>query len=229
MRISVFALLISLSLWPSASILASVVKAPPTEFETRLMQSGLIDVQRMDSTIRVELKYAGTKNFMATDVYGELRDCFLQHAAAEKLVQASRFLKEQHPDLSLLVVDGLRPRHVQRRMWKIVQGTAMQNYVANPRGGSMHNYGCAVDITLVDKSGNRLDMGTPVDHFGPLAQPRLEKTYFNNGQLTKEQIANRRILRDAMVAAGFQPLAIEWWHFNAFDKKIVRQRYTIIE
>ncbi len=197
--------------------------------ERRLVAQGFVDVRVVDSTIRVDLKYARPDNFMKADVYGAFDKCYLRREAAEKLARANAHLRELHPTWSLLVADGLRPRRVQRRMWRLVRGTPMQRYVANPRWGSMHNYGCAVDLTIADSAGNRLDMGCPIDHFGPLSQPCLEKQYLRDGTLTEQQVANRRLLRRVMTTAGFTPLAIEWWHFNAFDKKTIRERYSIVE
>ncbi len=198
-------------------------------YEKNLREIGFVDVLEIDPTLLVALKYGSEDNFMKADVYGELKKCFLRRAAAEKLSAANAILKKEFPHFRLLVADGFRPRHVQRRMWQLVAQTPMQRYVANPRWGSMHNYGCAVDVTIADTSGLRLDMGTPIDHFGPLAQPRLEKTYLEAGKLTPQQIANRHLLRKVMTAAGFHPISIEWWHFNAFDKKTVRAKYSIIE
>ncbi|MBD3241966.1 MAG: peptidase M15D vanX D-ala-D-ala dipeptidase [Chitinivibrionales bacterium] len=207
----------------------SITPDSASALEQRLSAEGFVDVRAVDSTIRVDLKYARADNFMKANVYGAFSKCYLRREAAEKLARANAHLRTLRPGWSLLVADGLRPRRVQRRMWEIVQGTPMQRYVANPRWGSMHNYGCAVDLTIADSSGNRLDMGCPIDHFGPLSQPRLEQQYLREGKLTEEQIANRRLLRTVMTEAGFQPLAIEWWHFNAFDKKTVRERYSIVE
>lgn len=194
-----------------------------------LIQRGLVDIQSVDSMILVQLKYSDSSNFMGVDVYGDLESCFLQKNAALKLADASRILRSKHPGYRLLVVDGLRPRSIQYKMWNIVKHTPMQRYVANPRFGSMHNYGCAVDLTIADSSGNRLDMGTQMDHFGMLAQPVLESRFLKEKKLTEEQVANRRILRDVMVAAGFHPIAIEWWHFEAFEKDYIRTTFDIIE
>jgi zinc D-Ala-D-Ala dipeptidase len=194
-----------------------------------LAAQGLVNVRDIDPTLAVDLKYASPDNFMGEDVYGDLRDCYLVAEAALMLKDAHDRLKQRHPDLRLLLVDGLRPRRVQHRMWDIVKDTPMRRYVADPTAGSMHNYGAAVDITIIDGNGNRLDMGTPVDHFGILAQPREEERFLREGQLTEQQVANRRLLREVMTEAGFIPLAIEWWHFDAFDKATVRSRFAIIE
>lgn len=209
------------------------IHPPPTEaltpFETELLAKGFVDVQTLDPDIRVELKYASKDNFMRSDVYNDLKKAFLRKEAALKLARANRYLKEVRPDLTLLVGDALRPRSISMKMWTFLSGTPMQRYVANPRGGSMHNYGCAVDVTICDLSGKRLDMGTPLDHFGPLAQPRYEKRFLKEGRLTEEQVKNRRLLRKVMREAGFNDIQLEWWHFEAFDKRLIRKTYPIVE
>ncbi len=202
---------------------------PAGELEARLRERGMVDVRALDPTIACELKYSSTDNFMGRDVYGDVDQCFLLAQAAVRLAVASSELRSRRPDHRLLVVDGLRPREVQRRMWALVAGTPQQPYVANPRPGSMHNHGAAVDLTIVDGDGRRLDMGTPMDHFGPLAQPRLERQYLERGALTAEQVANRLLLREVMAKAGFRVLPIEWWHFDAWDTEFVRRHFPIVE
>lgn len=197
--------------------------------EKGLLEIGLVNVRSWDDTIRVELAYSTTNNFLSADVYGDLEDCYLQPEAAAKLTNAQRILREVRPGYSLLVLDGVRPRAVQYKMWELVKGTPQQQYVGNPEYGSIHNYGAAVDLTIVDAQGNRLDMGTPFDFFGDLAQPRYEQRFLEEGKLTEEQIRNRRLLREVMNKAGFQGILNEWWHFNAFPKDEIRKRYTIIE
>ncbi|WP_027367495.1 M15 family metallopeptidase [Desulfocurvibacter africanus] len=199
------------------------------DIERRLIGQGLIDVQTTDPLLLVDLKYARSDNFMGENVYGDLRKCYLHPEPALMLKEAHARLHDRNPDLVLLLLDGVRPRSVQQRMWEMVKNTPMQPYVANPARGSMHNYGAAVDVTIARADGTPLDMGTRVDHFGMLAQPREEQRFLREGMLSPEQVANREILRNAMLEAGFQPLAIEWWHFNAFDKDTTRRRYAIIE
>ncbi|CAG1064912.1 zinc D-Ala-D-Ala dipeptidase [uncultured bacterium] len=203
--------------------------APLPPFESRLVTMGFVDVQSLDADIRVELKYASTDNFMAEAVYGDFKKAYLRREAAQKLALANRYLKELRPGHTLLVGDALRPRAVSWKMWTTLSGKPMQRYVADPRGGSMHNYGCAVDITICDLSGRRLDMGAPMDFFGPLAEPRHEERFLKEGKLTEEQVENRRLLRHVMSRAGFQSIQLEWWHFEAFDKKLIRTAYPIVE
>ncbi len=201
----------------------------PADLERRLIEQGLLDVQTVDPSLLVDLKYARDDNFMGENVYGDLRRCYLHPEPALMLKKAQGCLQARHSGLALLLLDGVRPRSVQQRMWEIVRNTPMQPYVANPASGSMHNYGAAVDVTIAGADGTLLDMGTGVDHFGILAQPREEERFLSEGKLSAEQVANRKLLRNVMIEAGFQPLAIEWWHFNAFDKEVTRRRYTIIE
>jgi D-alanyl-D-alanine dipeptidase len=102
-------------------------------------------------------------------------------------------------------------------------------YVANPESGSVHNFGFAVDLSIVDGNGNELDMGTPYDTFNDLAQPQLEEKFFNAGKLSAQQIENRLLLRTAMEKAGFIQLPFEWWHFDALPKAEVKEKFKIIE
>jgi zinc D-Ala-D-Ala dipeptidase len=216
---------------PSQSIMnEEKISGEISIIEGRLIEEGLVDVQKLDPSIRVDLKYASAHNFMGRNVYGKLTRAYLRSKAALKLVKASTIIQERHPELRLLVVDAVRPRSVQHKMWEIVVDTPMQRYIANPYRGSMHNYGAAVDVTLYNiETGKPLDMGTPVDYFGPLAHPNLEHEFLKKGKLTEEQIENRLILRNAMCDAGWIMLPIEWWHFNAFPLDYIRHNYSIIE
>lgn len=191
---------------------------------------GLEDAAAKIPGLRVELKYSTTDNFMKRDVYGDLEKCYLQHDAVRMLAAAAADLKRMRPDLTLLTYDCARPSSVQHLMWKIVAGTPNQKYVANPntRIGSIHNYGCAVDLTLAGVKGRPLDMGTPFDFFGKLAQPRHEMSMLRSGKLTAEQLANRLLLRQVMIRAGFLPIASEWWHFNCASNNVARKKYRKI-
>ncbi len=197
----------------------------------------LVDVQIVDPQILVELKYSTTDNFVKQDVYGELTKAYLQPMAARKLAVASRWLQAHRPDLRLLVYDAARPKSAQVKLWNALpQYTERQRrtYVADPREGSIHSYGCAVDLTLAtldSRTGEPkpLDMGTPYDFFGPKAYPKLEAQLLRTGQLTQAQVANRRLLRQAMQAGGFMPIAYEWWHFNALSRREAKQRFTVVE
>ncbi|MBO0937253.1 M15 family metallopeptidase [Fibrella sp. HMF5335] len=195
-------------------------------------QAQLVDVQKIDPGILVELKYSTTDNFVKQDVYGNLTKAYLQPMAANKLAKASRWLQTRRPDLRLLVYDAARPRSAQVKLWNALPQYTERHrrtYVADPREGSIHSYGCAVDLTLATANGKALDMGTPYDFFGPKAYPKAEAQMLKAGQLTKEQLANRQLLRQAMQAGGFTPIAYEWWHFNALSRREAKQRFKVVE
>jgi D-alanyl-D-alanine dipeptidase len=181
------------------------------------------------SGLKFDLKYASTDNFMHKNVYGDFNQPLLHRLAAEKLRNAINSLKQEHPGHQLLIFDALRPRSVQRLLWAHVEGTPQQDYVAHPDRGSMHNYGCAVDLTVVDEKGIELDMGTLFDTFDPLSQPKLEEQFLLTGKLSAHQVENRLILRRAMTNAGFLQLPHEWWHYDAFEPSKVRSSFQIIE
>jgi zinc D-Ala-D-Ala dipeptidase len=207
--------------------------ASPNDCVAVLRAEGMVAVRELEPSIRVELKYSSTDNFLNADVYGDLEDAFLRREAAEKLANAARLLAAQHSGLVLLVYDAFRPRGVQRRMWEIVRGTALAPYVADPARGSVHNYGCAVDLTLArfhaDGSAVPLDMGSAFDHFGEQSRPDREEYFLKRGVLSAEQVSNRRILRDVMRAAGFRAIMSEWWHFEAMSWTEAARRYRMVD
>jgi D-alanyl-D-alanine dipeptidase len=189
----------------------------------------LVDATSVVPGLQVELRYASPDNFLHEAVYGDLAVCYLARDAAAMLARAGAALRAAHPDLRLHVWDCARPASVQRKMWAIVKGTPSQPYVADPAKGSIHSYGCAVDITVASAAGVALDMGTPHDFFGRRAQPDAELELLERGELTAEQVANRLLLREAMLRAGFHPLANEWWHFDCATQAETRRRFRIID
>lgn len=200
------------------------------ELEQSLRDAGLVNVQDVDPSIRVDLAYSTTDNFLNADVYGDLMRCYVQPEVADMVAVASNCIQEKDSGLRLIIFDGVRPRSVQRAMWDIVKGTPQQDYVAAPNGGGgMHNYGCAVDLGLFHVDTGLVDMGTPFDFFGELAQPRYEDKFAREGKLLQAHLTNRRLLRSCMLEAKFAGILSEWWHFNAFPKQVVRSRYQIVE
>ncbi len=182
-----------------------------------------------DPAFTVDLRYATTNNFVGRIVYGGFDRLILHRIAAEKLRAAAAVLHRLRPDLTLLVLDGLRPNRVQRAFWDLVAGTANQKYVGDPAIGSVHGFGLAVDLTLAARGGVELDMGTPFDDFSALAEPAREADFLASGALTSAQVANRRLLRSVMTDAGFLGIPIEWWHFDALPGDEVRRSHRLIE
>lgn len=156
-----------------------IVKQPIiSEVEQRMIEQGLVDIQTLDSTIMVELKYSTTDNFVKTDVYGDLTRAYLQPKPAEMLAKASKALQEKYPNYRLLVYDAARPLTVQYTLWNLLDSIPpkkREDFVANPAIASIHNFGSAVDLTVYDLTIKQpLDMGTKYDFFDDLAYPRLE-------------------------------------------------------
>lgn len=198
--------------------------------DARLKAAGYIDVCEGAPDIRVQLKYATSDNFMGRSVYQGMTKAWLHPDAAQKLHRAQRILQREKPGYALLVYDAARPMSVQRIMWNLVRGTNQTYYVSNPaKGGGLHNYGMAVDLTLVDASGKPLPMGTPYDFFGAEAHTDKEEALVQTGKITRRELANRRLLRRVMKEAGFRTIKSEWWHFNACSRETARARYRLIE
>ena len=148
-----------------------------------------------------DLRYATENNFLKAKVY-DCAECFLRYKTVKKLIEANDKFKKKGYTIKLL--DCYRPLDIQKRMWAIVPNPI---YVADPKKGSIHNRGGAVDITLVDKNGVELDMGTAFDHFGKEAA----HTYEN---FSEEVLKNRKILREVMESCSFKVFQSEWWHYN---------------
>lgn len=204
----------------------------PCVWDEYLLEQGLVNIQSIDSSILVDLKYSSEDNFMEKDVYGCLENCYLQPDVAEKLKNAQAYLKKKDSTLTLLLYDGVRPRSVQQYMWDILDMPINEKtkFVSNPKNGSLHNFGAAVDITLANaESGEALDMGTPYDYFGILAWPIKEKLMLEDSLLTVQQVDNRKLLRRAMRHGGFFNIQSEWWHFNSCYRDSAYIKYSIIE
>ena len=176
--------------------------------------------------IGVELRYASANNFAGRDLYSPIDCAWLHRNAAEGLEKSVAWLDQQRPGLRPLVLDALRPQRVQEQLWEALQGTELLGYLANPVRGSIHSFGMAIDITLVDRDGQELDMGTPFDDLTERSHPALEAAMLARGELNAAQIANRLLLHDAMAHGGFKGINSEWWHFDCGDRDVVRAKYT---
>ncbi|KAA0991550.1 M15 family metallopeptidase [Dyadobacter aurulentus] len=202
--------------------------------EQSMIAQGLVNIRQVDPGILVELKYSTTDNFLKKDIYGDLDRAYLQPEMAKRLAKANAMLAKEKPGYKLLVYDAARPNSAQYALWdalddlKIPAGKKTM-YVADPKIGSNHNFGCAIDLTVADENGKPLDMGTKFDFFGPLAYPRSEQEMLKKGKLTTKQIENRQLLRKVMVQAGFRVNTTEWWHFDGMSKSQARAKYGMIK
>lgn len=198
--------------------------------EQRLIDSGLVNIQEINNSILVDVKYASPDNFMEQNMYGSIQHIYLQPEVAERLNNAQEKLKEIDSSLTLLVYDGVRPVWVQQFMWDYLDLPINEKtkFVSNPKNGSLHNYGCAVDVTIAKNDGNPLDMGAGYDDIRKIAYPSMEEHFLSTGELTEEQLNNRKLLRKVMKHGGFWNIQTEWWHFNAFNRSAAKKKFTPI-
>jgi D-alanyl-D-alanine dipeptidase len=175
--------------------------------------------------IAVDLRYATANNFVGRDLYSPYDCAWLHVDAAAALERMVAWLAQQRPGHTALVLDALRPQRVQQQLWDALEGTGLQMYLADPARGSIHSYGMALDITILDPDGRELDMGTGFDDLTELSHPALEEGFLRSGALSAVQLANRRLLREGMLQAGFVGINTEWWHFDCGDRNLVRQTF----
>lgn len=178
--------------------------ARPPKQSGHFKKSDLVEINRIDSTIRLDIRYATTNNFAKKKVYREAR-AFLQRPAAEALV---RVQEELIPlGYGLMVFDGYRPWKVTKIFWDITP-PEKREFVADPKKGSRHNRGCAVDLTLCDlSSGRAVEMPSEYDEMS-------ERSYPNFTGGSEKQRAMRDLLRNKMEKHGFTVYPVEWWHFD---------------
>jgi zinc D-Ala-D-Ala dipeptidase len=195
---------------PIEELRAEALRAEPPHESGSFRRPELVELTKLDSTIKLDIRYATTNNFLGTPVYSQAR-AFLQRPAAEALVRVNQALKSQ--GYGLLVHDGYRPWYVTKIFWDATPDDKKKIFVADPAEGSRHNRGCAVDLTLYDlRAGMEVEMPSLYDEM-------TERAAADYSGGTPEQREHRRILRSAMEGEGFTVLPAEWWHFDYKDWK----------
>lgn len=195
----------------------------------RMAAAGYVDIRDVDKSIAVSLMYSRADNFTGRVLYGDLREAYLHPLAAAALKKAQARLRQLRPDLSLKVYDAARPMSIQQKMWDAVKDTDHSFYVSNPRnGGGLHNYGLAVDLTLCRANGDTIPMGTKIDNMTALSHIDREEQLAAQGKMSREALANRRLLREVMRCAGWKPLRTEWWHFNLRSRAEAKKNFKVI-
>ncbi len=207
-----------------------IVAYDTSDLEKIFIKAGLVNVQKLDSSIKVDLRYASTRNFLGFNMYGNIKNAYLQAYVAQKLVKASKYLHDTFPSYNLLIWDAARPLSIQQMMWDSIKvpHKLRPKYLSNPKYGSLHCFGAAVDITIVDSTGKPLDMGTDFDSFKKIAYPVLEDEFLRSGKISQNVVNNRKLLRKVMEKAGFFNIQTEWWHFNSCYRKEARKKYAMI-
>ena len=197
---------------PVPELMKEARAAQPPKENGEFREADLVELTKLDPTIRLEIRYATTNNFLGTVFYDEAR-AFMQRPAAEALVRAS--LKLKALGYGLLIHDAYRPWYVTKVFWDATPDDK-KVFVADPAKGSRHNRGCAVDLTLYDlKTKKPVEMVSTYDETTDRAYPD-----YPGG--TSLQRWHRKLLREAMEAEGFTVYEAEWWHFDFKDWRMYR-------
>jgi D-alanyl-D-alanine dipeptidase len=183
--------------------LSALARKPPAN------ESDFANLQSVDRTIAIDLRYAGSNNVTHRAIYPTGTSALLRANVAQRLAIAQKYLKAK--GYGLKIWDAYRPAAAQQQLWL---ATHNRSFVADPTGGvgSMHTRGAAVDATLVDSSGAEVAMPTDFDNFTPAAMI----AYQGGDPVVR---SNLKLLQKAMAHAGFYGLRTEWWHFCAPDWK----------
>ena len=185
------------------------MQADPIPTPAPISTEELVDIKKVDPTILVELRYAGSNNVAGRPLYPPDMPALVRASVAQRLVKAQAYLQQSH--YGLKIWDAYRPPQAQAQLWQLLRNAS---FVANPADGrgSLHTWGVAVDATLVDDKGNELAMPTDFDAFTPAAG-----LYYNGN--APEVALHLKILQAAMKHGGFYGLRTEWWHFIAYNWK----------
>jgi zinc D-Ala-D-Ala dipeptidase len=189
---------------PVEELRAEALTARPPHEQGHFHEPDLVELVKLDPSIKLDIRYATSNNFMGTPMYTQAR-AFLQRAAAEALLRALPELKAQ--GYGIVIHDGYRPWYVTKIFWDATPAH-QKMFVADPKAGSRHNRGCAVDLSLYDlKTGDEVLMPSGYDEMTPRAY-----AHFAGG--TSEERLRRDLLRHAMVRQGFEVNPTEWWHYD---------------
>ena len=188
---------------PVEELRQEAMKAQPP-VETGKHRSDLVEVKKLDPSVKLDIRYASDNNFMATPFYSQAR-AFLQRPAAQSLIAANRELHKR--GFGILIHDAYRPWYVTKMFWDATPDDK-KKFVADPAKGSMHNRGCAADVSLYDtKTGKEVAMPSGYDEMS-------ERSYPNYAGGAAEERVRRDLLRDVMEKNNFTVYEFEWWHFD---------------
>ncbi len=194
---------------PVEQLRADALKAQLPPEQGTFLKPDLVELVRLDPTIKLDIRYATSNNFLGTPVYTQAR-AFLQRPAAEALLRAHRELQAQ--GYGLIIHDGYRPWYVTKIFWDATPDDK-KIFVADPAAGSKHNRGCAVDLSLYDlKTGKEVKMPSGYDEM-------TDRAFAEYSGGTPEERTRRALLRQVMEKQNFQVNPKEWWHFDYKDWK----------
>jgi D-alanyl-D-alanine dipeptidase len=204
LKAAMLRLLVPIALWLATSLGTAAEPAKPLRGSRK--DEPMVDLAKVYPRIAIGLRYATAKNVTGHPIYPANARCFVRKSVADRLERARLYLRDHGANLKIW--DAYRPGWAQDILWAAIQNRA---YIGDPqRGGSLHTWGVAVDVTLVDQYGREFKMPTDFDTFTAEAKT----LYDGNDPVVRRNV---RLLQAAMKHAGFLMLYDEWWHFVARD------------
>jgi D-alanyl-D-alanine dipeptidase len=199
-----------LPLHPIEELRVEALKAQPPHEDGPFRSPDLVEVAKLDSTIKLDIRYATPNNFLGTPVYTQAR-AFLQRSAAEALLGTLPEFRAK--GYGVIIHDGYRPWYITKIFWDATP-SSQKIFVADPKAGSRHNRGCAVDLSLYDlQTGQEVTMPSGYDEM-------TDRAYANYSGGTPDERTRRALLREVMERHGFHVNPTEWWHFDSKDWKL---------
>ena len=225
---------LTLLFFVAMATLSAVAQTKGVDFDAKMREYNLVNIKSLEGSenIVICLKYSTTDNFVGKDMYGDLENAYFTLDFAKKIIKAQKILQRYNPDYTLLIYDAARPISVQRYMRSLVEGTELQDFVADGTKGGRHNFGVAVDLTIATNAGQPIDMGAGFDEFSDAAAVKgtsdtndsanrnlgVYTNYVNSlvkrGLISVEAAKNRLLLIKVMLEAGLYPYRREWWHYE---------------
>jgi D-alanyl-D-alanine dipeptidase len=197
-------------LHPVEQLRTEALQAQPPKETGNFRKPDLVELVTLDHTIKLDIRYATSNNFLGTPVYTQAR-AFLQRPAAEAVVRANAELRPL--GYSLIIHDGYRPWYITKIFWDATPNH-QKIFVADPKEGSKHNRGCAIDLSLYDlKTGQEVILSSGYDEM-------TNRAYADYPGGTTDERERRAILHNAMLKQGFLQNPTEWWHFDYKDWKL---------
>ena len=194
-------------LHPVDQLREAALKLQPPPEQGDFLPTDLVELTKIDPALKLDIRYANTNNFLGVPLYTQPR-AFLQRPAAEAVLRANRELHTL--GFGLIIHDGYRPWYVTKIFWDATPDP-QKIFVADPKAGSRHNRGCAIDLSLFDlKTGQEVSMPSGYDEM-------TDHAYANYPGGTEQERQRRAILRAAMVKQSFEINPTEWWHFDYKD------------
>lgn len=200
--------------------------------DDKMREFGLVDITELNPAIKTDIRYATPDNFVGDIIYSEPFGVYAEPRLANAIANAQETLSSMFPGYSIVIFDAARPLSAQKKMFKIVENTEKEQYVANPNGqfeGGFHNYGMAVDLSIANEKGELLDMGTDFDSFSPESHVGNERNLVAEGKISMQAYVNRMLLYMIMGEQGLLPYPFEWWHYQLDQNEEAKSNFTVLD